>query len=115
MKSSATFFLASSLLEKLRGWSLSKFGNSQLLIFFGSIAAVSFASAMVAVLLSKRRRHHHRHRHRHYPGPVMNHDPGEDRGRRKRRRRKQPLPTNPTRAETGGLPEPRDPHKPPAV
>jgi hypothetical protein len=114
--------LADSVVHAIRRWTASQSTGIQNTIFFGSIALIVFVVFAWAIVFRKQRHRHHRHHHhqkRRYPEPVMNKSDEPRRGiffnRRKKRKRKERLRANPTLAETGGLPPPRDEPPTPSI
>lgn len=89
---------------------------TQWLIIIGALLLVSIITAIVLIAYSSRRRNrrhrHHSHSDQSEPAPAESEH--EHRKRRHRRRSAHPsYPTNPTLAETGGLPPVRPDDQPP--
>jgi hypothetical protein len=108
--------LAVGLVEKIRSWSAAQSGAFQALVFFGVAALIALAAFGWAIIFRQQplRRHHRSHSK---PAPADAGDSAQAGGifsrRRHKHRRKAHRPVNPTLAETGGLPAPRDGKAPP--
>ena len=118
------------VMAKSRSWSDP--AKREVLVFLCAVGLVVLAILIWAVFLRKpggRRRRHHHHRHdatragvsavgeatEPHDEEVEDDEADEEAGRkggRRRRRRRQHRPRNPTLAETGGLPPPREPRPP---
>ena len=108
--------LAVGLWSKIQTWSATTSGAFQTLIFFAVVALIALVLfGWVLMLRGQPHHHHHRHQHSHSkPAPTEESPRGGFLSRRRhRQRRKKHRPVNPTLAETGGLPEPRDSKTPP--
>ena len=101
-------FLAADILATLRHWVTNGSGSFQSLIFWSVLVLIAFGVFAWAVMFRQQDRPH-RHHHRHHDSPDQ-----KKSGRGGKRRRKH-RPMNPTLAETGGLPEPRDGKNQPPV
>jgi|ERR1051325_1606757 fatty acid desaturase len=120
MKLSIVFF-AVSVLARIQEWGASRSGSLEFWIFLGALLVIALGAFFWAVNFRKHRRHHrhHHHRQRSPPEPQPQEETGKGKSgglfSRHRRRRKKKRRANPTLADIGGLPEPRDPQKPPTV
>lgn len=105
---------AASVLDSVRAWSASKSGTFQTLVFFGVFAVLTLVVFGWAVLFRQQphRRQHHGSRSK--PAGTAAPADGFLSHRRHKHRRKAHRPVNPTLAQTGGLPAPRDGKPPPA-
>jgi len=88
-------------------------------IIYGSLALVALAAFIWAAFFRRRRRrHHHFHRPRTAPPPAEKHRSWSWRrllGLKRRRHRRHPRRSNPTLAQSGGLPPIRAEDSPPAA
>ena len=109
---------AVGLFEKIRAWSAAQNGIFQTLVFFGVVAVIALVVFGWALMVrDKPKAHHHRQRSKTVPAMQSGEKQAagrESRPRRKHRRRAH-RPVNPTLAQTGGLPAPRDGTSPPSV
>ena len=92
--------------------------HAGLFITVGALLAIAASAFLWAAFLRKRRRHPFHHLRHHAPAPPSTDNPEHRKASffssRKRRRRRRKRPSNPTLAETGGLPPIRTQQHPPA-
>jgi hypothetical protein len=94
-----------------KAWLGSTAGIWLVLILSITLSLMLFGLFAWAFFLRKPRHHHHRPSQRRYPTPPTKDDKERKENRRRRRfrrRRHEEFSANPTRAEVGGLPPPRD-------
>ena len=106
---------AVGLLEKLHSWSATTGRTFQTLVFFGVFAVIILVAFGWAIIFRQQplRRHHRSHsKPATTPGGKAPSGGFLSRRQHKHRRNKH-RPTNPTLAETGGLPAARNPNFPP--
>lgn len=105
-----SLIFALALTDRFRHWFAGKDGSTYIMFFFGVAALVALFVFGWAVLFRKQDQHHsgrsgrlHQTSNRERKGGIFS----------RKHRRKKHRPTNPTLAETGGLPTLRDPNTTP--
>lgn len=115
----ANVVFAATFLDRIHRWGLSNSGSIEMWIFVGVLMLITGGVFFWALNFRKQSRHHrHHHHHSHRREPAEDKSESGERGGwfgKKRRRRKRKWRANPTLAETGGLPEPRDTDQPPTA
>ena len=108
----SSLLFAFGLLDNFRHWFVGKDGSFTMVVFFGVAALVALIVFGWALMVRNRNRHH-------TIKPAQSGGGGHARSgggglfSHRKHRRKKHRPTNPTLAETGGLPPSRDSKTPP--